>query len=226
MSIWFNFACLSVWNSPMTYYLHYLMSVYMENESGFYLLGDQQINRDLNQISPSTHTDKKKQNKNKKQANKETNWKAVYLRLPIESIDISSTTTTSHHTRQQERAKYEAVVNVRKQRHHHKFMNDMIGWMKKKNRAALDAHFYGAIFWPSLPNHDVKFLKLNRFVTKTWTRGSTFFILYLYVNTTRANTMWKGSSFAHFIRSTWPTRNNRKTLYPSQSSVSEVTFPL
>lgn len=203
MSLWFNFACLSVVNSPMTYYLHYLMSVFYKVLFWISHLLTWKMNqmlsqsrwsgnRDLNQTDPPfhTHTQEKTKTKNKQARGqlkgcilKTSNCKYWY-----------STTTTSHHTRQQERSKYEAVVNVRKQRHHHKLMHDMIGWMKEKNRASRAAHFNGAIFWPSLPNHDVKFLKLNRFVTKTWTRGSIFFILYLYVKTTRANTMWKGSS--------------------------------
>ena len=34
-------------------------------------------------------------------------------------------------------------------------MNDMIGWMKEKNRASPAAHFYGAIFWPAKPRREI-----------------------------------------------------------------------
>ena len=40
-------------------------------------------------------------------------------------------------------------------------MIDLIGWMKKNNRAARAARFLVQMFWRSLPNDDVKFSYLR-----------------------------------------------------------------
>ena len=40
-------------------------------------------------------------------------------------------------------------------------INELIGWIRKNNRAARAARFFSAIFWRSLPNGDVNPLFLR-----------------------------------------------------------------